>query len=225
MLDEEKPFVYILDSLDHISSKDELEKTQEQRTAHRKGKDAAGSYGMSKQKYLKKMFKEISCELMKTDSILCIVSQTIANIGSMFNPKARAGGSGLDFTARIIPWLSVMEADKINNRVVGRKVKCNIKKNHITYTKREIQFWVYDNLGVDDTKTSIEFLVKEQVWPKHGGWIIPEGLFDGDEKYQMKDLIKLIERRNLEEELSRLVGQTWLGIEETLKPDRKRRYE
>lgn len=222
LIDDGKPFVYVLDSLDHLPSKDELSKTEEQREAHKKGKDTTGTYGMSKQKYLKKMFREISCELMKTESFLFPVSQTIANIGSMFTPKSRAGGSGLDFSSRIIAWLNVMETDKINKIAVGRKVRAKISKNHITYKKREVLFWVYDHLGVDDTKSNIEFLVKEQIWPRHGGWIIPEGI--SEDKFQMKELIKYIERNNMEKHLAQLVGQTWTNIEASLVPDRKKKY-
>lgn len=227
LLKSGSPFVYILDSLDHIPSEGELKKTEEHYQASKKKDDKkkpAGSYEMSKQKYLKKMFRELSCELMKTDSFIIIVSQTIANVGSMFNPKARAGGSGLDFSSRIIFWLSVLESDKVKNRIIGRKVRAKVSKNHITHKRRECPLWVYDHFGIDDTKSNIEFLVEEKVFNKLGAYINPEGLYD-EEKFYKKDLIKVIEENGDEKKLASLVQEAWLDIERELMLDRKRRYE
>lgn len=223
LFDSNRPFVCILDSLDHLPSEAELQKTEENKEAHDKGKESKGSYQMSKQKYLKKMFGELSCQIMKTESILIPISQTIANIGSMFNPRTRAGGSGLDFSSRIIFWLTHQESDKVKDRVIGRKLKCKVTKNHVTYDKRDVSFWVYDKLGVDDIKSNIEFLTKEQIWPKTGGWIIPEGM--SEDKFQMKQLIKHIEDNNLENELAMLIGKTWEEIEKSITPNRKKKYE
>jgi RecA/RadA recombinase len=229
LFESRRPFICVLDSLDDLPSKDELEKTEECRTAHKKGKETTGSYQMSKQKYLKKMFREINPEIMKTENILIVVSQTIANIGSMFSAKARAGGSGLDFSSRIIMWLSVLESDKepTTKEVIGKRIQCKISKNHITHKRRNVPFWVYDGLGVDDIKTSIDFLTKSLAWSKAGGWIIPEGLWGSGEtqKFQTKELIKAIERDNLENEVARLVQKAWAKRENLLQPDRKRRYQ
>lgn len=227
LFDSGRKFVYVLDSLDHIPSKDELDKTEEQREADRKGKDTSGTYGMSKQKYLKKMFREIGTKLMETDSFILIISQTIANVGPGFAPKSRAGGSGLDFSSRVISWFKPLEVEKVKERRVARKVEAKVSKNHITYKKREVQFWVADGLGIDDVRSNIEFLVKEKVWDKSGAFIVPHGLFGDEEtpeKFQSKTLIKLIEDQNLEKDLAKIVGRTWQEIEESLKPDRKPRY-
>ena len=77
------------------------------KTAFKKGKDASGTYGMSKQKYLKKMFGQIKTKIAKTDSILILVSQVIDNInaGFMGPKKTVAGGHGPEFNCRIRGWL------------------------------------------------------------------------------------------------------------------------
>lgn len=230
-------FVLPVDSFDALPSRQELEETNKSFAAWKKNKDHSGdseesegkeqkplkgSYQMSKQKYSKKMFREVKGLISNTDSLLLIVSQTIANIGSMFNPKTVAGGNALEFFSRIRGWLSVAEADKVNGRIVGRRIKFRGSKNHITGKKRDASLWVYDGLGVDDLKTSVEYLVAESVWPKNKGWI--DALHLGV-RFQVRDLIKYIEANRLELKLQELMQQTWDASEAALKPQRKPRYE
>jgi recombination protein RecA len=215
-----KPFVCILDSLDALPSAEELEHSKETKKAWEKGKESSGSYQMSKQKYLKKMLRELKGSIDSTSSILIIVSQTIDNIGSIFNPKTVAGGNALEFFSRVRFWLSQMETDKVGKRVIGRRVRAKVSKNHITGKKRETSLWVYDRYGVDDIKSCIDFLCEETIFPKMGGWISAFG-----EKLQIKDMIKHIEANNLTLRLHQTVQETWDGIEASLMPNRSRRYE
>jgi recombination protein RecA len=216
------PFVAAVDSFDSLPSRQELEETQKTWAEWKKDKGSSGSYQMSKQKYSKKMFRELKGQVAVTDSIIMIVSQTIANIGSMFNPKSVAGGSALEFFSRIRFWLSVGAADKVNNRVIGRNIKCRVSKNHITGKKRDLALWVYDGHGIDDLKTSIDFLTAEGCWPKLGGWIDAQAL---GVKLQMKELIHYIENNRLEDRVAGVLQETWTKIEEALKLRRTRRYE
>lgn len=218
-----RPFVAWLDSLDNLPSKQELEETDSNYQAWKKNKDQGGSYNMSKQKYLKRMLRELATKVMETSSVLGIISQTIAAVGSQFKKKERAGGSGLDFNSRVIPWLRQAEPHRVKGQVIGRRNLVNVAKNHITHKKRECSLWIYDEIGVDDTKTSVDFLIKEGVWPQLGGWIDPKGMYD--KKYQSADLIKTIEADGNDEALKMLVQHTWNDIENSLLLDRKRRYE
>lgn len=220
---EGDPFIYIVDSLDFLPSIADLEKSEEQKIAWEKGKDTSGTYQMNKQKRFKQMMRELKGKISQTDSIIIIVSQTIDNIGSMFDPKTVTGGNALEFASRIRLWLSKLEADKVGNRVIGRKIKVKISKNHITGHLREIPIWVYNGFGVDDTKTSIDFLVAEGAWEKKGGWILPNGIVE--EKFTMKQLIDFIESKKLNSNLDALVQKTWSDIEDGLKLNRERRYE
>jgi RecA/RadA recombinase len=224
LLSAGKPFIYFLDSLDNLPSKQELEETQSNYDAWKKNKESSGSYGMSKQKYLKKEFREIACQVMSTGSSVIPISQTIAAIGSQFKQKDRAGGSGLDFNSRIIFWLKHLQAFKLKDQVIGRKNRVKFSKNHITHKKRECDLWIFDEIGLDDLRTSIDFLVSQKIWPAVGGWIDPKGMYDG-KKYQTQDLIRTIESDDSEDDLKTLLQETWDDIEESLKLQRKSRYE
>lgn len=222
LIEDEKPFIYVVDSLDALPSKEELEKSEEQRQAWKKGKDASGTYQMSKQKYLSSMFRELKGEIGKTDSLLIIISQTRDAIGNMFQPKTRSGGNAMKFYASHEVWLSVAQSDKVRGRTIGRQIRTKISKNRITGKKREIHLWIYDNLGVDNIRTSIDFLVTEGHWTKIGGWVQAK---EFDTKLQVKDLVKHIESNNLETKLSRIVQRLWSDIEKSLELGRKARYE
>lgn len=223
LIEEGQPFIGVLDALDFLPSQADLDKNKEQWEAWKKGKPTPGTYQMAKQKYMKRLFSDIKGKIGQTDSILIIVSQTIDNIGSMFSSKTVAGGNAMEFASRIRFWLSKMEADKKNDRVIGRKIKIRVSKNHITGKLREGFLWVYSGMGVDDTKTNVDFLLTEKVWSRVGGWIVPVGLYDG--KFQMRDLLKKIEEDRKERLLKRLVQKKWDEIEDSLALGRKPRYE
>ncbi len=234
LIESGTPFIYIVDSLDMLTSKGDVEKTKELRKAWKKDRDSVeeesttskkpkGSYQMSKPKSLKQMFREIMGAIAKTDSILIFISQTIDNIGSMFNPKTVTGGNALEFCCRIRFWLSFLNPDKVGKIIIGRNIKCKLSKNHITGKHRELALWVYEQFGIDDIRTSIDFLCSEGAWPKNGGWIVPKGLTN--EKIQLKDLIRKIETCGWEAKLDRLVQRKWNQIEESLRMDRRPKYE
>jgi len=225
LMEEGRPFIYVVDSLDFLPSQADLDKTQEQKKAWESGKESKGTYQMSKQKRLKAMLREMKGKIGRTDSIILIISQTIDNIGSMFDPKTVAGGNALEFASRIRVWLSKLETDKVGKRVIGRKVRAKVSKNHITGHLREAPIWVYNSYGVVDTKTSIDFLVAEGAWPKVGGWVIPEGLYNDGQKFQVRDLISKIEADKRQRLLGRLVQKKWDDIEASLKLNWERRYE
>lgn len=224
LFDDGRPFVYVVDSLDFLPSQADLDKTSEQRKAWQQGKESKGTYQMAKQKYLKQILREVKGKISATDSIILIISQTIDNIGSMFDPKTVAGGNALEFASRVRIWLSKLEADKVGKRIIGRKIRVKASKNHITGHLREAQIWVYNSYGVADIKTSIDFLTTEGAWPKVGGWIVPEGLYK-DQKLQVKDLIKAVEADKKQRLLNRLVQRKWDDIEASLTLDWERRYE
>src|SRR6266403_1907474 len=95
-LDNEKPALYIVDSLDAISDKAEME---------RKITDA--TYGGTKPKQLGQLFRRLVREIERKSLHLQIISQVRDNIGVAFgNRFTRTGGRALDFYASQILWLA-----------------------------------------------------------------------------------------------------------------------
>src|SRR3989304_2280058 len=87
--------IYIMDSLDGLSTEEELEQEFNQK-----------SYNMIKQKKLGELFRRLTQKINKKNMLLVIVSQIRDAIGVPFGEtKRRSGGKALDFYAYQIVWL------------------------------------------------------------------------------------------------------------------------
>src|SRR3990172_2108983 len=157
---EGKPFIYVLDSLDALSSKEEVAKVDDVMAAHKESKQTSGSYGMDKVKILTQILRTIVGELKATKSFLLIISQTRDNINPMsYETKTRSGGRALKFYASHEIWLTMAGKHKSRNRVIGAEVKAKISKNKLTGKLREVGLSIYYDYGLDNTRDCIEFLV------------------------------------------------------------------
>lgn len=222
-----QPFIYILDSMDALSSEQEIDKFDETKTAHRKGNDTAGSYGDGKAKKNSANLRRLLTPLRKTDSILIIVNQTRDNLGFGFEKKTRSGGHALRFYATVELWSSVKgkikKTVKGKSRQLGINCKVQIKKNRITGRERSIVIPIFHSFGIDDVGSCIDYLVDEGHWPTKGNMIHAEDL---DHKPCSRNkLIKLVEENDQEYDLRDIVGETWNEIERASEVKRKKRYE
>ena len=226
LIDEEKPFVYILDSFDSLTSEAELARAKKTQ----KGGEA-GSYGMEKAKGASEMLRIITNGLKDTKSFLLIISQTRENISAMsFATKTRAGGKALKFYATHEIWTAVIRRLKKRERTIGVQVRAKVSKNKITGKERTVDFPLYYDYGVDDIGSCIDFLVEEKVWKKTSktglGKISAPGIENAGETIGTRQyLIGIVEGNHSEHKLKTLVADAWENIEDGLKMKRKGRYE
>jgi len=225
-IEQEKPFIYILDSMDSLSSKDEISKFEETTDAYRRGRETTGSYGDGKAKKNSSNLRRLLTPLRKSGSILIIINQTRDNLGFGFEKKTRSGGKALRFYACLEMWSAIRS--KIYKTIKGKKrqlgILCQvaIKKNRITGREREITVPIYHSFGIDDIGGCIDYLLGEGHWGIKGKVIVaPEFEFKG-----MKEkLIRHIEDNRLEKDLRSIVGDVWNEIEDACALKRKKRYE
>jgi len=157
------PGLYIVDSLDALSDKAEMER----------GIDEA-SYGGAKAKKLSEFFRRITKDIKSSNICLIIISQVRDNIGAMFGEKhTRSGGKALDFYASQVLWLAhtgilKRTVNKVE-RPVGVKIKAKCKKNKVGLPFRECEFEITFGYGVEDEKASLEFLKSIGVQAKPTG--------------------------------------------------------
>lgn len=226
------PAIYVLDSMDALSTDEELEKFQEAKKAYEKGKEVTGSYGTSKPKLNSTYVRAILNKLRDTDSILIFVSQTRANIGmgAMFNPKTVGGGFALTFYSNLEIWSSVKThikkeykyKNKAKDREQGIMCQLHVKKNRLTGRDRKVEVPIYHSSGIDDIGSIVNYLVEEGRWEKERGVIDAEDLeFSGKEE----ELISYIEENNLENRVKTIAGHTWNEIEEAVSVNRKKRFQ
>lgn len=222
-----KPFIYVLDSQDSLSSAAADDKFQEKKEAFEKGKETAGSYGDGKAKVHSENIRRVLIGLRETGSILIVIGQTRDNIsGFGFEKKTRSGGKSLRFYATLEIWSAVKE--KLKKRVAGKDrqvgilAECKVKKNRLTGKDRTVHIPIYQSLGIDDVGANIGYLLEEKHWSSTKGEIsAPEFDFEGTEE----ELIKHVETNELQQDLADLVSEVWNKIESDCAVDRKNRYQ
>jgi len=233
---EKKSFIYVLDSLDALTTDEELEKEYKKAILMAKGDIAAikaltGSYNTEKAKILGQALRMINGAIKKTNSALFIVQQIRQKIGVVFGKKTTtSGGNAPFFYSSHQAWLDKLGQikDPKYGLKIGNKVKAGITKNKITGKLRDVEFDVYYDYGIDDVGSMVDYLCTSKTWKKGGARITPIGFSDiesGGETFYKKDLVKIIEKENAENDIKKLCGETWNHIEEAVKlSDRKRKY-
>lgn len=221
IIQKEEPFIYLTDSLDSLDSNEAEERLNNVAA----GKGEKGSYKMEKPKILSEVLGTVCRKMEKTNSLLIILSQTRDNINPMsFKKKTRSGGRALEFYSSIEMWLGRVGSIKSsgeNKRAIGNKVRIKVTKTKLTGKIREIDFPIYNDYGIDDIGSCVDFMINEGIWKKDKlKYKAKElGLFATREK-----IIATIEEKSLEDELKREVGQAWRQIENSIKLNRKPRY-
>lgn len=212
-----KPFIYILDSLDALTSIEEQDRAE----TYAEKKEVKGSYKMEKARMLSEILRVTAGDIKKTEALVIIVSQVRDNVGFGFSDKTRSGGRALKFYSCHEMWLSVLGSIKKLKRITGVQTKAKVSKNKLTGKVREIKFPIYYDYGVDDIRANIQFLIDEEVWSQKKQTIeAPEFSLKGT----IDKVIYGIESRSLEKELQLLVGETWNNVEEKLRLNRKPKY-
>ena len=223
-----QPFVYILDSMDALTSKEEQGRAAKMVNARKKEEETgekvkeAGSWKTEKPKITSEILRVTAREIKDKEAFVNIISQTRDNLGWGFSDKTRSGGKALKFYCCHEMWVSSTKPLKKLNERIGSNSKIQVSKNKLTFKRRTVEIPIYDNYGIDDIGSCVDYLVAEKIWKKtkqtikavHFNW---EGNRD--------TIIKRIERGLREQELTQIVGRTWGNKEDLLKIDRKRRYK
>ena len=221
LIESGEKFIYVLDSLDGLTVKEEIKRAKE---IQMKG-EASGSYKAEKAKMLKEVIRVCVREIKKTDSLVIIISQVIDNMGFGFTSKTRAGGNALKHFCSLEIWLKHMgEIKKTVNkkgRTIGNSTLAKVTKNRLTGKRREAPISIYYDYGVDDIQENIQFLVDETIFPKKKQTIIAEEL---NVEGTVDKIIKHVELNGLQDDLQKLVGQSWKEIEDSLKLGRMSKY-
>jgi len=221
-----KPFIYILDSMDSLSSEYEKKKFKAGKNATRKGKKTTGSFGDGKAKKNSENVRQLLSPLKKSGSILIIISQTRANFDFGFEKKTHAGGHSLKFYACVELWSSVRgkieKTIKKKSRQIGNICKIRTKKNRVSGRDRAVEVPIYHSFGIDETGSCIDYLIDELHWKMIGKTKIKAKEF-GVVLTRAK-LIKHIEDNGMIKDLREIVGDVWNEIEEACSIKRKQRY-
>ena len=222
------PFIYILDSMDALSSVAEGAKFEERKEASRKGKVTTGIMTDGKAKINSSGLRNVLKGLKDTGSILIIINQTRDKLGFMAGGKTRSGGYALKFYTTLEIWSKVKES--ITKVVKGKKrdlgVVCEltVKKNRVTGRTPSIKVPILYSHGIDDIGACVDYLIEEGTWKKSGTKVVASGLLK-EGTMQRETLIHKIEEDGLEKKLVALVTKTWKDIEKASCLKRKSKYD
>ena len=223
-LHEGKPFVYVLDSLDALTSLEEQDRAMKMAGLKKQSpkEKQTGSYKTEKPKLASEILRVTAREIKSKEALVIVISQTRDNLGFGFSTKTRSGGRALKFYSAHEIWLSIKELFKKKKREIGVGANAKVSKNKLTGKRRDVDIPIYYDYGVDDISANVDFLVDEGFWFKEKNTIHAKNL----DIVGTKDiLIKGIENQRLEKEVQKMVGAKWKTIEEELRLDRKRRYK
>jgi len=227
---QEKPFIYILDSLDSLTSSEELQREYQQALIKAKNPDAIqeikGSFKTEKAKGIGEALRMINGKMSHTKSVLFIIQQERAKIGVVFgSKKTTSGGLAPFFYSSHQVWLNkkktlVKEVRK-QKRKIGNSIIAKVTKNKITGKLRDVEFDIFASYGIDDVSSCIDFLVNSGHWKK-AGQNIKAVEFNIEET--KASLIEKIENEKLQKKLQDITGCVWNEIEESVELKRTRKY-
>lgn len=216
-LTETEKLIYVLDSLDSISTEAEVEYYEKKRKARQAGKKLeTGDMGLSKPKGLSRFFRLQNKIISNKNCLLFIISQLRTRI-ALYGPKdERAGGRALDHQSSQIIWLKEVEKYEKMGRVVGVCIRATISKNDVGKPFRQCYFDLtfYKPYGIDNVSTNINFLYDLKT--VEGKSKKKEKIEWDKKEYTREGLITFIEKNNLEEELDKRVIKKWNDIEDAI---------
>ena len=153
--------IYVLDSLDGLTSQEQDERADERLKAfHAEKTFDKGTYGMGKQKYLSQEFFPQLCSIIEDKNVLVIIiSQIRENIDMFsFEKFSRSGGKAMDFYAHSVIWLATAKYITKKDRKVGVVVKAKTTKSKTPRPFRECFFSFLYDYGLDDIGSNVDYL-------------------------------------------------------------------
>lgn len=210
-----QPELYIVDSLDALSDRAEMERSLDE-----------GTYGANKPKQLSQTFRRVVRALAASHVTLMVISQVRSKIGVSFGRgTTRSGGRALDFYASQVAYLSSGAPEyrtfRGEKRAVGIDITARIDKNKIALPFRDAKFQIIFGYGIDDLGASLD-------WLKHVGALGEVGL---PPKLAEEALTKIKRQRLATGELPEgvteaavreVVRQQWYEIEGRFLPPRSK---
>lgn len=231
-----KPFIWVEDSLDALTSDEELEKEYRKAIARAQSREALqeikGSYKTEKAKIMGQVLRIIKSELKKTNSLLIIVQQIRDKIGASFGKKTTtSGGHAPFFYSAHQVWLSTRSAHKVNGTKIGTHINVELTKNKLTGKERSFETDIFYDYGIDDIGTNVDYLCKGRYFDndrdtkgkiKPNTYVIPELNLIGQ-----KNTLKAAFRKDpdLAFELQKLVGKYWTEFEDSIKLGWRAKYK
>ena len=157
--------IYVLDSLDALTSDEQDKRADERIATMEKGKEFdKGSYGMGKAKYLSQEFFPQLCKTLEDKNILLIIVSQIRDNTDMFSFEkySRSGGKALDFYCHMVIWLATAKKMTVEHgeqkAIIGGTNKIKVTKGKVPRPYREGFYTFMFDYGIDNIATGVDYL-------------------------------------------------------------------
>lgn len=204
------PTLYLLDSLDALSDKDEMERPI-----------AKGSFGAKKAKNMSELFRRVINPMSNANVTFLIVSQVRDNIGATFlmRQTKRSGGRALDFYASQVLYLSqlgqIKQTKQGIERVVGVNIRAKVDKCKVGLPFREAEFSIRFGYGIEDLEACCAWLKNAKALRLAG---VPS-----DYKGYLREMTKEEEDyRKVTRGIHRAIESRWYEVEQDFLPKRRK---
>ena len=184
---EDKPLMMCLDSLGMLSTTKEVGDISE-------GKETKD---MTRAQLVKGCFRVLTLKLGKAGIPLLVTNHTYKQVGTMFPTDVMGGGSGLQYAASTIIFLSKRK-EKEGTDVVGNVIHCKNFKSRLTKENKMVDVLLRYDLGLNRYYGLLELAEKYDIIKKVSTrYELPDGtklfgkqILSDPEKYFTDDIMK-----------------------------------
>ncbi len=184
---EDKPIMMVLDSLGMLSTTKEV-------TDITDGKETKD---MTRAQLVKGCFRVLTLKLSKARIPLLVTNHTYKQVGTMFPQDVMGGGSGLQYAASTIIFLSKRK-EKEGTDVVGNVIHCKNFKSRLTKENKRVDVLLRYDQGLNRYYGLLELAEKYDIIKKvstryempDGAKVFGKQILSDPEKYFTDDIMK-----------------------------------
>ena len=186
----EAPLLLCLDSLGMLSTAKEVEDIT----------DGANKVDMTKARIVKGTFRVLTLKLAKAGIPLLVTNHTYKQVGTMFPQDVMGGGSGLQYAASSIVFLS-RRKEKVGTDVIGNVIHCKNFKSRLAKENKKIDVLLTYDQGLNRHYGLLDLAEKYDIIKKvstryelpDGAKIFGKQIMEDPEKYFTDDIMEKLE--------------------------------
>ena len=186
----EAPLLLCLDSLGMLSTAKEVEDIT----------TGANKVDMTKARIVKGTFRVLTLKLAKAGIPLLVTNHTYKQVGTMFPQDVMGGGSGLQYAASSIVFLS-RRKEKVGTDVIGNVIHCKNFKSRLAKENKKIDVLLTYDQGLNRHYGLLDLAEKYDIIKKvstryelpDGAKIFGKQIMEDPEKYFTDDIMEKLE--------------------------------
>ena len=186
----EAPLLLCLDSLGMLSTAKEVGDITE----------GADKVDMTKARIVKGTFRVLTLKLAKAGIPLLVTNHTYKQVGTMFPQDVMGGGSGLQYAASTIIFLSKRK-EKVGTDVIGNIIHCKTFKSRLTQENKMVDVLLTYDEGLSRYYGLLELAEEAGIFKKvagrfetaNGTKLYGKQILSDPEKYFTKDIMTYLD--------------------------------